>query len=354
MTQLRITTSINEDVFGLLAESVIGTPGSGMLYQHKSIDKRIKLIQRPFFVSLWTKTRLIATCCFCFRESLNHSETIPAFYVRYFSFKENYRARPRTGRRRRHGKLRQEILKLLEGDSFDIVSGKKFFNYACVDLSNSRSRALCTEFGFQEVRRFTTFLFTRINPKAETTPVFRLKEDEAPEMKRLLRDRYSAFNMFSIDDSFDHESYYVVRDLNGKIVAGANVTPTHWKIFGMQNRLTTAMVSLLSYVPVIRRLINKEFRFLAIDALYYTDGCEDYTEEMLTYVLAKYQHHIAFIPADSDSSLFRHLQKLDLGPVNNISKQVSASVICRFIDFTSEEIQRFKQYPAYVSALDIT
>lgn len=355
MTHLRITTAVNDDITGLLSESIIGTPGSGMLYQHKSIDKRISRIKTPFFVELRTRSGLVATCCFCYRDTVNRTTSNRSFYIRYFSFKENYRASAAAGAKRRFGKLRDEIKDLLDGGRFDPMSGNKSFSYAYVDPLNTRSVSLCNEFGFQEVRRFTTSIFSRLKPKTERAPgVFKIKKEEVPEVKRLLLTKYSDFNMVSFDELFENDSYYVVKDDNGKIIAGAHVSPTHWRIFKMHNRVNTLLVSVLSHVPLLNRLVNKDFRFLAVDGLYFTEGLEHYTEALLSALLDKYKHNNAFIPADNESSLFRHLQKLDLGLVSKISRQVSTSVICRFNNFSSEEVRNFKQYPAYVSALDIT
>lgn len=355
MTQLRITRAVNDDITALLEESIIGTPGSGMLYQHKSIDKRIGRIKAPFFVELRTKLGLVATCCFCYRETINRKTTNQSFYIRYFSFKENYRAKAAAQTRRRFGKLRDEIKNLLDGGRFQSVSGIKSFNYAYVDPRNTRSVLLCNEFGFQEVRSFTTFIFSRLKPQVATgITVCKITAEEVSEVKKSLLNRYSDYNMVSIDELFANDSYYVVKDDKGKILAGAHVSPTHWRIFEMHNKANTVLVSLLSYVPLLNRLVNKEFRFLAVDGLYFTEGYERYTEALLSAVLKNYKHYNAFIPADNDSSLFRHLENLDLGIVSKISKQVSTSIICRFNNFSSEEIQQFKQYPAYVSALDIT
>lgn len=355
MTQLRITTAVNDDITALLAESIIGTPGRGMLYQHKSIDERLRHIKAPFFVELRTNSGLVATCCFCYRETVNSGKTNQSFYIRYFSFKENYRAKPSSQPRPRFGRLREEIKNLLDGEQFESLTAKKSFNYAYVDPRNTRSVLLCNEFGFREVRRFTTFIFSRLKPKVATAiTVCKITAEEVSEVKNLLLNKYSNYNMVSIDELFARDSYYVAKDDKGKILAGAHVSATHWRIFKMHNRANTVLVSLLSHVPLLNRLVNKEFRFLTVDGLYFIEGHEHYTEALFSSLLRKYNHYNAFIPADNDSSLFSHLEKLDLGLVSKISKQVSTSVICKFNNFSSDEIQQFKQYPAYVSALDVT
>jgi hypothetical protein len=355
MSLLHITTAVNDDIRELLDASVIGTPRSGMLYQHRSIERRIRDIKVPFFVELRTKLGLVGTCCFCFRETLNRNKTYQSFYIRYFSFKENFRAKRAPQPRVRAGRLREDIKTLLDGEHFESVHTNKYFHYAYVDPRNTRSVLLCQEFGFQYVRRFTTFIFSRLTPKVDPgITVSKITNEEISDVKRLLLNRYSDFNMVSFDSLFVNDPYYVAKDSTGRIIAGAQVSPTHWRIYKMHNKANTVLLSVLSRVPLLNRLVNKEFRFLALDGLYFTEGYEHYTEALLSFLLSKYNHFNVFMPSDDDSSLFRHLEKLNHGIVSKISKQVSTNVTCRFQKFSSTEIEQFKQYPAYVSALDIT
>ncbi|HEX5171925.1 MAG TPA: hypothetical protein VFW11_22250 [Cyclobacteriaceae bacterium] len=345
---------MNNEIGKLLNESVIGTPGSGMLYQHKSVEARIASIKAPSFIELHTKFGLVGTCCFCYRATRNIDRIYDSFYIRYFSFKKTFRAKSIPHERSRTGKLREEIEKLLQGRAMK-VSSEKFFHYAYVDPRNTRSVLMCKEFGFREVRKFTTFIFSRLNPRiARGVEISKVRKEEIPEIKRLLLDRYAGFTMVSIEDLFRPDEYYVVRDPSGKVVVGAQVSPTHWRIYKMHNQASTILLSLLTRVPVLNRLVNKDFRFLAVDALFFTEGYEHFTETLLSFLLRKFRYFNAFIPSDNDSPLYRHLEKLNLGVVSKISKQVSTDVICRFQNFSDQEIDHFTQHPAYVSALDIT
>lgn len=355
MRLLQISNVPNEETISLLKDSVIGTPGSGMLYQHKTVENRISHIKSPFFVSLRSKLTLIGTCCFCFRVTLNQNRPLKSFYIRFFSFREQYRAKRLNGKQRKPGQLRQEINSLLQGEQLNVDRSSKYFNYAYVDPRNVRSALLCNEFGFQEVRRFSTFIFSRINP---TTPsgliASEVDENQFDEIRKLLLEKYSGFNMVPFEERFLATKYYVVRNPSGKIMAGAQVLPGHWRIYKMNNATNSILLSVASYVPLLRRLLNREFKFLAVDSLYFTEDGERYTEALLSSLLKTLNHYNALIPADSDTSLARHLQKLKLGIVSKISHQVPTSVICRFNNFSSAEIEQFQKTPAYVSALDVT
>jgi hypothetical protein len=355
MRLLQTIHTATEEILKLLRESVIGTPGSGMLYQHKTVETRIAHIKTPLFVTLRTRLSLVGMCCFCFRETVNSGRAFKSFYIRYFSFKEKFRVQQRVSQRERSGELRTEIKMFFEDEQSRVSSVPKYFNYAYVDPGNTRSLLLCKEFGFEEVRRFSTFVFSRVFPTASPAISFsKISSREVQQVRKFLMDRYSDFNMVAFEDLFFEDAYYVVRDPAGKIIAGAHAVPGHWKIYRMDTRANTILLSFLSQMPLVKRLVNHEFRFLAIDALYFTEGCERYTETLLSSLLTKFEHYNAFIPSDMDSPLFRHLQNLNPGLVHRISKQVTTSVICRFTGFSREEIQEFKQHPAYVSALDIT
>lgn len=110
-------------------------------------------------------------------------------------------------------------------------------------------------FGFQEVRVFTTFIFSRLKPKMATRILIdKVGAEEILEVKKLLLNKYSDFNMVSVAELLSTGSYYVAKDSNGMIVAGAQVSPTHWRIFKMHNRANTILLSVLSHVPLLNRL----------------------------------------------------------------------------------------------------
>jgi hypothetical protein len=355
MRLLRTLRAANNEIITLLKASVIGTPGSSMLYRHKTVEQRISYIKTPFFIALQTRLSLVAVCCFCLRDTVNCATSLRSFYIRYFSFKENYRAQRQSWRSEKSGDLRGEIKAFFDSEQPRLSSSQKYFNYAYVDPRNTRSLLLCQEFGFQEVRRFSTFVFSRIHPAVPAGfAITKISSADVAEVARLLLERYADFNMASFGDLTLSDRYYVVKDPSGRIMAGAHVVPGHWKIYRMNNTANTILLMMASKVPLLNRLINTEFHFLAVDALYFTEGEERYTEVLLSSLLKIHKHYNAFIPADNDSPLSRHLQRLNLGLVSKISKQVTTSVICRFNGFSSEEIKQFKQYPAYVSALDIT
>lgn len=326
-----------------------------MLYQHQSIDARLACIKRPMVVELRRGHTLVGTCCFCVRDIYNQSVRQASSYIRYFSFQDKFRSNALGRRRGRNSQLRQEVEQLFtRSPGVDTVDEKHLY-YAYVDPRNTRSVALCTAFQFTEVRRFTTYVFSRLSPRIDSRLTIEPVTDSAmAAVKAMLMNRYRYVNFFSLENLFHTQPYYIAKDADGNIVAGAQVTPGRWKIFSMHNRANTLLMSVLSVVPGLNRLINGSFRFLAVDGLYFREGYEAYTQAFLETLLHRLGYNNALIPADNTSPLFDHLSKLDLGMVSKISKQVSTSVICRARGFSDEEIDQLKRHPAYVSAIDIT
>jgi hypothetical protein len=352
---LKIFHSPSNEIISLLKENVIGTPGLGMLYQHLEVQKKIDHIDDPYYVSLNKNDFTIGTCCFCSRNTLNNSNSIHSFYIRYFSFKEKYRTKSisqRTGITR-NSKLREELLALLSGKNLGRDTTDKFFHYAYVDPRNLRSALLCKEFGFEPVRKFSTIIFNRLDPK-EYKSVVEILPMQLNEVKELLKAFYKDYNMFSFENLFNSRKYYVIKDDKGKILAGIQAEPDHWRIHEMPGLSGKIILHVLSYIPYLNRLFNKDYRFLTLEGLYYAPGCEKYLEILIESLLAKYKLNSGMIWVDADSILYKILRSLNLGLVDKLNKEVMADVICKFIRFDKTEIDRFKSNPAYISGTDLT
>lgn len=342
-------------VIELLERNVIGTPGVGMRYQHLCVREKIFTIEKPYFVQLTSRKTLFGTCCFCSRTTVNAGDRVASFYVRYFSFRDGFRSNGKSVETSRRGMIRSAIARLLDGDGLETRSGDKFFHYAYVDPKNIRSSRLCEEFGFEVVRKIGVTVFSRLFPKSNTQfRIEQLREDEYDEMKSRLTALYVHYTMFSFENLFRHKPYYVLRDGNGEILAGAQVSSDRWRILSMPGIVNNALLHIGSYLPVINRMLNQRFSFLAVDGLYFRDGKHEYTSILLEHLLHLHDQHNAFIASDCDSSLFQHLSNLDLGLVSRLSKSVPTTVICRFQNFATVEKEKFKSRSAYVSTIDIT
>lgn len=350
---LTITRSPSTELLEILNNNIIGTPGQGMLYQHLRVNSKIALIADPYYVNLVRAGRIAGTCCFCKRDTINNGTEIQAFYVRYFSFRDAFRRKSikeLTGIR--NSNLRKEIESLFSGERFGINRDEKFFYYAYVDSRNERSALLCKEFGFEPVRHYTTIVFSRLFPKADRIhPIVEANSEES--VKPLLKTFYQEFTTLSFEN-LTGRKYYFIKDENGEVVAGVQANPDQWKIHSLPGLINRIMLSVFTHIPILNRLLNRNFRFITFEGIYFVPGSEKYLEYLFESLLAKYHVNSAIFLVDPESNLYATLKSLRLGLINKLNKEVRGNVIGRFVNFSQEEKNVFKTRPVYISGIDAT
>ncbi|MDQ3393854.1 MAG: hypothetical protein M3512_07070 [Bacteroidota bacterium] len=349
---LTVSEHSTEELTNLLENNIIGTPGKGMLYQQMNVRDKIKKIKIPFFVNLKKDNSIIATCCFCKRSGVT-GEGPTSFYIRYFSFKANFRSPGVLSKSlNKKGGLRTEILNLLQGKSFKISNGDRFFHYAYVDPTNIRSFRLIEEFGFQKVREFSTILFYRFFPKNQLN-ILKLEGHEVDEMKELLKGFYSNYKMFCFDNLFNDNNYYVIKE-KGIVVAGASVNLNYWKILNAPGLFGKLLINYFHNIPLLNRILNKDHHFISIEGIYFKEGHEKLLEPLFEFLLYKFKVHSALMWADNHSHLFYSVNKIDLGLINKVNKKIKADVVCYFKNYDKNEIENFMLSPSYISSTDLT
>ncbi len=357
MTHFRYLTihpSPSAQVRHILAHNVIGTPGLSMCYQHTQVARKIEGIADPYFISLKRGDQTVGTCCFCFRSVSTAGNWIPAFYIRYFAFLDQFKRRPREQRvGQRTSALRQEIAMLLETDTWARSSGG-YFHYAYVDPRNVRSVRLCYAFGFEQVRRYSTFIFTRFTLRSDIRPESLHGHDALADMKQRLACFYADYTMFSTENLFRDGQYFVLRNSKGEVVAGVQATPDCWQVRSLPGRYGKFLLSVVSHLPLLNRVMGHRYTFLALEGIYHADGCEADLQRLIEALLAKYRVHSAITVADKDSALSRTLKTLDLGVVQKIMKNAGGDVICKFVNVPEEITASIRTRPAYISATDVT
>lgn len=353
---LRVSGRPSEEILRMLNDNIIGTPGISMVYQHLNVKSKIKLLHHAYFVTLIKNDQILSTCCFCERTIASGTEKHRSFYIRYFSFKEAYRMKQVSNRLlSRRSSIRDEVNLLLTGRAFDVSPVAKFLHYAYVDSRNVRSAKLCDEFGFQRVRNYTTIIFNRINPKSENTlSIVEIPSADEESIRNMLSAFYKEYSMVSFDNLFKGSKYYALKDQEGNILAGVQVTADRWKIRSLPGLTGKIILNTFSHLPVLRKLFNKNYQFVTLEGIYHAPGCEGYLEILFESLLAKYQVNSGITVVDKQSQLYKCLKSLNLGLVDRLNKEVDGNVICKFIGFTDEEIESFKKYPAYISGIDVT
>lgn len=347
---LKINKSPTSELLELLNNNVIGTPGQGMLYQHFGVVDKMNSISNPYFANLRKNDRIIGTCCFCKRTDGN----LISFYIRYFSFRSKFRRKIiKEEQPNRRSELRNEIESLLLGNGLEVNPKEKFFHYAYVNPRNTRSVRLCKEFGFESVRQYTTIIFSRFFPKASNETEIVETSADNKEIRDILADFYKNFKTLTTENSTGRK-YYYVRNSDGIIVAGVQVNPERWSIYSLPGPKGKLILNTFPYLPLLNRLVNTDYRFLTLEAIFVKSGFEKVLEKLFESLLFKYRVYSAITLVDSQTELYITLKSLDLGLANKINKETRGDVIFRFNNFTQEEKHQFLNHPVYISGIDVT
>lgn len=350
---LTILSSPSRELLRILNENVIGTPGLGMLYQHLGVENKIHKIAKPYFITLGRGNSIFGTGCLCKRNTQHVGTTVTAFYIRYFTFKSAFRKKKISERHSTgNSVVRSEVHSLLKGQGLDINANEVFFHYAYVDPRNLRSVVLCNEFGFQKVREYTSVIFSRLNPAEKN--IEEIPEHQKETVLSLLKEFYKNYTMFSTENLFNGRSYYVIRNDVGEIVAGASANPDRWNVIDLPGKAGKLTLNIFSNLPFLNRIINRNYRFLTLDGVYYLPGFEEKLADLLEGLLYKHSLYSALTITDADSVLYSVLKSLDLGSVAKLSKEVRGNVIVKCQDVPSDIVDDLSRYPAYISGIDVT
>jgi hypothetical protein len=343
-----------DDVVDLLKNNVLGTPGKSMRYQQLRVIEKLDHINCPHFANIRKRDSIVGTCCFCERETGNDQKTLKSFYIRFFSFKEQYRKRTfniKAGNKF-NGRLKQEVKDLLEGHGLINNSSEAFF-YAYVDPNNERSSRLCEEFGFIDLREFSTLSFSRFFPKKDTK-VSRITKAEKPEVFELIKSEYKNHCLVSFENLFYKDNYYLLRNENGEILAGVQANLENWKIIEMPGISGKLILNLIPRIPLLKKLFNRDFNFVAFETIICKSGFENKLSTLFESILADLKVNSALFWVDNQSDIYKKLNSLDLGFISKVNKEVKAKVIGKFLNMNDNDINKIKNSPAYISSFDFT
>ena len=346
-----VEKNANQKVVNLLENNVIGTPGQGMLYKLMNVKDKIDRLINPWFVSVNLRNRVVGTCCFDERFILNNNHNGKAFYVRYFSFMDQFRRKSIKSRKKQgNSKIKAEVNELLNGKGLVVDSRQKFLFYAYVDLLNERSRILCEDFGFDKIREFKAILFSRFNPKSDERVT---KLSNLEQAKKLLKEYYSNHSLVDFD-MLDGDKFYVIRNADNQIVAGVQCNLEHWNILDIPGLTGKFIMNVLPKIPFLNRYFNKDYYFLSFDSIYVKDGYENDLIKLFSHLLFVSGIKVASFCLDVKSDLYQKLQKHNMGFMQKLQNNMIHQVIVKPVNFTTKEKDQLKQLPVYISSFDIT
>ncbi len=332
---LHIGKEPSSKAIDLMINNEIGQRGKGIVYEHKTVKKKLSHLQGSDvdYLEVRLKKRVVGVCAFVNRTMNGHST--PISYVRYFTFAKAFRVtKPMADSHFKGGSSK------LKNSVDDYLSSHDRLHYAYVDLSNERSKKICEQFGFRKHSSFSTIIFSRLNPIMDKN-VFNVN---LHEIRDRIRSFYRDYCFYTESNHNYKEAQYYVYKKDGNIKAGLIATPEFWEIKDMPSALGKLLLNWR--LPVMSKLFSPDYHFLAIEGIFYESGYENKITTILSHILKLSQLHAAMIWCDTTSSLYKDLLKLDLGLLHKINGTSEAQVIIRGnVDLAG---------PVYISGFDLT
>lgn len=359
--QMVYETGAANDVKNAIRNTILGNP-NGIRYRQLDALNKIEEIDPLHFFPIRRNRELLYLMALAERHTENRGESILTFYVRYVSFNPRFALKNIAGEAQ--GKLQRignsmmkEGMKKL-ADSFCGTSGSSAdadnsIYYAYVEDSNLRSLNF-TKFFFEPIREFSVFSFSRFFPQ-DHPAVSKLTSDETGYMVHILKEQYKDYSFYFLDESRLRNRYFVYRD-SGRIVAGLRAYTVNWQIENLPGVTGKLILSLLPYLPFIRRIFNKKrFSFLSFDCIYCEAGYEKFLPALFSAVCSAKDRYAAMIYLDSKDHYSEVIQGIrDLGLLNRLFGKAQGKVLARFTNLSEEEKEPFFNRPVFVSAYDLT
>ncbi|MFY0606735.1 MAG: hypothetical protein JXR10_08470 [Cyclobacteriaceae bacterium] len=332
------------DIRELLSANIIGTPGQSLVYQHTRVGDKLDAIDRSFFLSVRLGSKAIGACCFIPRTVYIRANGVDAFYIRYFSFRNSFRAssKPYKHLSRKTSALRDEITQCLDGDGLNKI---KPLAYAYVDESNFRSKDIIDSFGFKKIGSFKVKFLSRFFPK-EHGSVEEIQAKELGEFKKRVEEEYAEHSFVALDNIGFENGAYVFNE-NGRIVAGIQTYKERWKIHEVPG--STRLLSIVSIIPLIKTIFNRDFRFLSIEGFFCHQGYEHTLEPLIETALARSNRNTAVACVDHNSLFYNRLCDIPTGVIQYMTKEKEIALVARG---RQDALDWLSKRPIYVSSFD--
>jgi hypothetical protein len=363
--EVRVTDHANEDILGILNHAVQGSEG-GLRFSLQNIAPRIKAYGGKIrFVSLYKQNRITGTVGACFRLSGKGALRYPSTYIRYLAFQSTYQTNINWRKREKaiikpesDYSFKQRTLEIFSRPHIlelpDVFEENKHIMYAFLESMNERSKNLVNQAGYEYIRSFLTVAFSRFSPKADPR-VSRLSDQEKPVMKELLDEYYKDYSLYTPENAFFGDKYYVLRE-GSEIIAGVCTIPSAYKVYDMPGIWGWIMMKVLPGVPYFRRLFRPgEFHYLVFDAIYCKKGKEKELGNLFESACAAEEFHTGLTWLEDRRNLFDKMRTVvRMGALNRMLNAKPGLVYTKFINMTQEEKDRFYDAPAYISGFDFS
>ena len=171
----------------------------------------------------------------------------------------------------------------------------------------------------------------------------------------LLKEQYKNYSFINFEPLFLHDDYFVLKKEN-EVVAGIRANITQWKMRHLPGISGKVFMQLLPYTPFISRLFNpKDFRFIGFEGIYCKSGNEKDLFVLMESVCAELKLHTGMIWMDPESELYGRIKEAgNWGIMNRMKEKIPVNVVAAFRNIPEKEQLKFRQYPVYISAFDLT
>lgn len=359
---LQMRREANDDIVALLEDTTLGTPG-GTQYQHFGGKEKIREVRDPYFLELRKGERLLGVLCMAHRNSLfpgpaGHN----AFYIRYLSVMESLQRKVNTSNAgattglKSNSLVKRALRRLLDHPRalMEATGRDHAVFYAYVELENERSQDMTRNMGFVPIGKFSTHLFSRAWPRKDPR-VRRMTPQDRPEVEQKLRETYAGHVLFSMQNLFYQDNYFVLEE-DGELIAGLQANYVHWVILGMPGVTGKFIMKVLPYLPLIRRMFNpQKFEFACVEGIFCREGREKDLHRLLEHACRELGVYTAILWLDHLDPLYERLNRYGKwGLLQRINGDTPADIIAKFVNVPDEDQELIRNRPRYISAFDST
>jgi hypothetical protein len=359
---VEILSEPNQDVRNHLEEMVLGTPGK-LQYRFIQISDKLSSLKDCRFLILKKSGRVIGSVCLIRRKSPVLSGGYPFWYIRYMFIRAPLKPKSYKQKRKKRDSsihlnlIWNSVLKYIEQPEILIDSSdtaKQSMLYSYVLKSNLRAVNINNSVGIVPVKKARTYFFSRTRP-VKNTCVRQIREDEKGHVINLLRGFYNDYVLYSEQNLFYKDQYYVYVE-NNEIVAGMQANKEAWEFVNKPGLSGFVLLKVLPLIPVISRYWKpRNFRFTAIEGLFYKEGHEKKLIDLMESVCAINDTHFIFYWTDPASRIYNIINQPGIrGFMSRFFPSEDLDICAKFINWKQEEIDDFIRRPAYISCFDST
>lgn len=358
--KLEITKSIPSGLESLIKETIYGREGK-LRYKHRSAFQKLQEIGEKLIFTIQRNDKIINTVVFVERFTTFKEHRIKSFYIRYLTFDKSYKSKKKQEpvkpeKQVKEGSLRKFSKSHISDffNSYVTEKGDKAVFYAYIERANLSSFEFAGIFDFESIRKVQTLIFSRFNPQ-KSKYVSRMTGKEKSQVTDKLNKTYHDYALFSTEEILKGDNYYVFRKDN-EIIAGIKANPVTWDILQVPGLSGFIMLHILPYLPYFSKLFKShEMNFLAFEGVWFKEGCEDQVLLLMESVCKIFNLNIGMLWFDTECNIGKKIQATNkLGLLNKLKSDVTADIICNYLNMNEEEKNVFRNNPSYISAYDLT